>query len=285
MGSKSTPSTTTQVVKNDPPAYLQPYLTKAADASTALYNSGGGFFQGSTVAPFSSQTQQALDLTQARALSGSPLERAAQGNIQSTIAGDYLNSNSYLDQALDAANRNTIRQFREATMPSIQGNFARAGRYGSNSYNNAAQGAQTALAQTLSDTNAKAYADNYNQERTRQMQAIGMAPALAAQDFKNLQALQGVGSAYDAQAQAQLRDQVSRAEQQRIALNEYIQRLSGVAGDYGQKTGVESESVRTSGFANALGGASTGAGIGAKVGGPWGALAGAVIGGIGGSIF
>lgn len=269
-GGSSAPSTTTTVNKSEPPKYLEPYLIRSADAATNLYNNGGGFsyFPGNTVAPFSNQTQQALDLTQQRAVNGSPLDAAAQSNLSGTLSGQYLNaeSNPYLSGALDAANRSTVRQFKEATMPGIQGSFAKSGRFGSNQYQNTVQGAQEALATGLADSNVKAYADQYNQERQRQMQATAIAPDIAAQDYKNIQALLGVGSAYDQQSQDLLNADIARYDfsnnAQRYALDEYINRLSGVGGGYGTTTGyATSPGARTSTFANALGGAATGAGL------------------------
>lgn len=283
MGSKQ-PTQTTQTVQNAPPAYLEPYYRQSAQAASDLYNQGGGFYTGSLVAPFSSQTNQALQLAEQRAVNGSPLEQSAQNAATATARGDFLGTNPYLSSALDAANRSTVRQFRDATQPGIQGNFARAGRYGSNAQTNAVQGAQEALATGLADTNSRVMAQQYDAERGRQLQAAGLASQLSQLDFRNLQVLEGVGGTYDEQAQAQLGDQARLAELNRARLDDYVARLNGVSGNY-QNSTTAGSLPRQSRAAGALGGAASGAGVGFMVGGPVGAGIGAGIGGLGGLLF
>ncbi len=280
MGSKQS-APATQTVTNAPPAFLEPYLRNAAQSATDLYNRGGGFPQGNTLAPLSSTTQQALQLTTQRALNGNPLDATAQNTALQTAGGAFLGSNPYLDAASQAANRSTIRQFRDATMPSLQGSFARAGRYGSNAAGNAVQGAQEALATGLADSNARLYGQEYSNERNRMLQAAGMAPALTQTDFRNLSVLEGVGGTLDDRAQAELDAQLARDSQARTALDEYIARLNGVSGNFSSNTTTAS-APRTSRAAGALGGAASGASIGGMVGGPWGAGIGAGLGALGG---
>lgn len=280
MGSKQA-APTTQTVTNAPPAYLQPYLTDAASGAQSLFNQGGGFFQGNTVAPLSDTTNQALQLTRQRALNGNPLDAAAQNSALSTASGQFLGSNPFLDAAADAANRSTIRQFRDATMPSLQGSFARAGRYGSNAQTNAVQGAQEALATGLGDSNARLYGQDYSNERSRMLQAAQLAPSLTQTDFRNLSVLEGVGGTLDDRAQAELNARIQQATQPRTALDEYIARLTGVRGSDGTATTV-TPSARSSRAAGALGGAASGAGTGMMVAGPYGAAVGAGLGALGG---
>lgn len=280
MGSKQA-APTTQTVTNAPPAYLQPYLTDAASSAQNLFNQGGGFYQGNTVAPLSATTNQALELTRQRALNGNPLDAAAQNSTLATASGQFLGSNPFLDATADAANRSTIRQFRDATMPGLQGSFARAGRYGSNAQANAVQGAQEALATGLGDSNARLYGQDYSNERQRMLQAAQLAPSLTQTDFRNLSVLEGVGGTLDDQAQLELNARIQQATQPRTALDEYISRLSGVRGSDGTGTTVM-PGARSSRAAGALGGAATGAGIGNMIGGPWGAGIGAGFGALGG---
>jgi hypothetical protein len=282
-GSSKQPSTTTQITQAAPPAYLEPYYRNAAEQATQLYNQGGGFFQGSMVAPMSATTQNALRLTEQRAMSGNPLDAAAQNTALATARGNFLGSNPFLDSAADAANRSTVRQFRDATLPGLQGNFARAGRYGSNAQNNAVQGAQEALATGIADSNAKLYGTEYANERQRMLAAAQMAPSLTQTDFRNLSVLEGVGGTYDDFAQANLNDQARQAELARARLDEHVARINGIGGNYQNATATGiTPAPRTSRAAGALGGAASGAGIGMMVGGPWGAAAGAGLGALGG---
>ena len=283
MGSKQQ-APTTQTVTNAPPAFLEPYLRQGAEAATQLYNSGGGFYQGNTLAPQSALTQQALQLTANRALNGNPLDAAAQQSTLATARGDYLNSNSYLNAAADAANRSTVRQFRDATMPGLQGSFSRAGRFGSNAAGNAVQGAQEALATGLSDSNAKLFGQEYSNERQRMLGAAQLAPSLTQTDFRNLSVLEGVGGTLDDRAQDELNARIAHHGQARTGLDEYLARLNGVSGNFSNQA-TTIPGVRTSRAAGALGGASTGAGIGMMVGGPYGAGIGAGLGALGGLFF
>lgn len=285
MGGSKQP--TTQTVTNAPPAFLEPYFRQGAEAATNLYNQGGGFYQGNTVAPLSSTTNQALELTRQRALNGNPLDRVAQTNTQRTLAGEFLGSNPFLDATADAANRSTIRQFRDATMPGLQGSFARAGRYGSNAQTNAVQGAQEALATGLADSNARLFGQEYSNERQRMLAAAQLAPSLTQTDFRNLSVLEGVGGTLDDQAQMELNARIQQATQPRTALDEYLARLNGVSGNYSNQT-TTSAAPRTSRAAGALGGAATGAGMlgalgsaGLAVSGPvgWGILGASALGG------
>lgn len=262
MGGSKQP--TTQTVTNAPPAFLEPYLRQGAEAATNLYNQGGGFYQGNSLAPLSSTTNQALQLTANRALNGNPLDAAAQQGTLATARGDFLGSNPFLDAASEAANRSTVRQFRDATMPGLQGSFARAGRFGSNAAGNAVQGAQEALATGLADSNARLFGQEYSNERQRMLAAAQLAPSLTQTDFRNLSVLEGVGGTYDDRAQMELNARIQQATQPRTALDEYIARLSGVRGSDGTATTV-APGARSNRLAGALGGASLGAGIGSSL--------------------
>jgi len=71
-------------------------------------------------------------------------------------------------------------------------------------------------------------------QRGFQQNLLGYASPLAAQDYADLAAQQGVGQAYDAQSQAQLTDAINRfntnANAPGQALNDYINRLQGIHG-------------------------------------------------------
>lgn len=60
----SGPKTTSSTQTNEPPAYVKPYLEQAAGEAQSIYENPEfqQIYQGPYFAPFSSQTQQALDL-------------------------------------------------------------------------------------------------------------------------------------------------------------------------------------------------------------------------------
>lgn len=305
MGSSSGPSRTTTTT--EPPKFIQPYLQDAAQRSFNLFSTGGReFFPNSTVVPFSPQTQQALDLTQQRAMTGGAATNAAQGYAQRTIGGDFLSSNPYASGSeanpfaegganpfLDA----TFNRAADQVQNRLQSSFAGAGR------NIGAARAPAAL--ELNDLAERIYGGAYESDATRRQAAYeatqgrrfaglenerkamdfaaGLSPSLDATDYADLGALQGVGGQYEDLYGRQLQDQIDRFEfaQNRPYqnLDEYIARIQGAFPGQSQTATTRGPGVNRA--AGALGGAATGAsigsvvpGIGTGIGAGIGALAG-----------
>ena len=88
-----------------------------------------------------------------------PLQHATEGQLTDTLGGKYLNSNPYLDSIIGTNDKNVTN--------TVNGQFETGGRYGSANH-------AGILATRLSDSdNALRYA-NYNDERSRQLQAAGL---------------------------------------------------------------------------------------------------------------
>ena len=89
MGSSSSrPSgSVTTVQSNEPSAFIKPYLTEGLDTAQDLFGTPRTMYEGSTVVPFSGQTEAGLTAIQNRAEAGSPLVTAAQNLTASTMAG------------------------------------------------------------------------------------------------------------------------------------------------------------------------------------------------------
>jgi hypothetical protein len=102
---------------------------------------------------------------------------------------------------------------------------------------------------------------NYDQERGRQMQAMGMAPAFANQDYQDLNALQGVGNTIQGQDQKMLTDQYNRFLDSKNYPNQQLDvmrnALSGV--NFGSNTTQTAPGTSTG--ASLVGGALTGASL------------------------
>lgn len=268
MGSSGSSAPTETTTTTEPADYIKPYLEQSANASQALYQNGGGYsyFPNSTVVGFDDATNQSLALTEQRAMNGSPLTSGAQNLAQSTLNGDYLNSNPYLDTAIDTASRGLVRNYTDAVKPSIDSNFASSGRYGSGMYANAQDAAQENLAQGLGDVASGMTYQNYSAERDNQNQMAALAPSLAEQDYNDYTKLAAVGGAREAQSQALLQEDIDRYNYEnngeRMALDDYISRLNGAGGTYGTQTATGAGGTSGgSAFAGALGGAATGAGL------------------------
>lgn len=272
MGSSSTPSTTT--TSSEPPAFIQPYLQGAAGASTDLYNQGAkSYYPGSTVVPFSSQTQQSLDLTQQRALNGSPVTQAAQGYSTDVLGGKYLpggaNANPYLDA--------TFNQAAQATRGQLDTQFAGAGRN--------LGASQAARGDQLNQLATSIYGGAYGQERQNQQAMVPFSTQLANQDYTDLAQLGNVGGQVENLGQQYQQDAVNRfnfgQDAGGTALDDYIRRIQG---GYPGGTQTSTQPMYQNRTSGALGGALAGSQIGSNYGGSggtWGSIIGGLLGAYG----
>jgi hypothetical protein len=248
MGGGSQTSTT----KSEPWANQKPYLTYGFDQAQQNYKSNNpSYYQGSTVAPLSDTTQQAMQLQSMRALGGNPLVNASSNQLQNTENGAYLNSNPYLDANFKAGT-DAISQAYGDTVRGNTASFEGAGRTGSGMqafYNNQAN---DTLAKNLNNLYGQTYYNNYNQERGNQMQAAQMSPAFAQQDYTDLDALSNVGAAQDTNNQNILNSNIDRWNYgQNLESNKLAQYMGLVQGNYGG-TGSTSTPTSGSGFGNIL---------------------------------
>lgn len=315
MGSSSQPSHTTTT--NEPPAFIRPFLQYGAQQSRALYETGGPqYYPGNTVVPFSSQTENALGLTEQRALQGSAVNNAAQDYATNTLTnsptsqfGSAANpwatsanpyggaSNPYLDatfnKAADAVQQRLGTQFAgngrnigaSRAVNADELNNLATGIYGG-AYENE-RNRQLSYGQQQLGIGASGYeserdrmAQDIEQQRARQFGVAGLAPNLANQDYVDLQALQGVGSQVEDLTGRLMEDQAARWDFSQNApqmnLDNYIARVTGA---YPGQTATQTTPVHRNRTAGAMGGAMAGAQMGSMFG-PWGMGIGAVAGGL-----
>lgn len=268
MSGGDQPSHTSQT--SEPPAYLRPYLQYGADETQNLYQTGGPqYYPGNTVVPFSSQTEQALGMTEQRARAGSPVNRAAQDYATRTLntapSSQFGNvNNPYLDA--------TFNRAADSVQQRLQGGFAASGRN--------IEAARPAAAQELGDLSNTIYGGAYENERNRmaqdisqqralQFSAAGLAPTLAEQDYRDLGALGGVGGQVEDLTGRLMEDQAARFDFDQNApqsnLDNYLARLGMVAGGAGNTTTGTTPTYRNR-SAGALGGAASLGGLGVALG-------------------
>ena len=233
-GSSSRPSGVSRtVVSNDPPAWQQPYIETGLQAAEDQFNTPRTFYEGSTVVPFSTQTQAGLDAMQTRATAGSPLVTSAQDLTAATMRGDYLSpdTNPYLKSAMDAATRPMTEAFTQDVMPGIDAAFSSAGRYGSGLQANQQARASEDYLQALGDVGSKMAYSNYADERGRQVDASTAAPAMAELDYLDPSRLIDIGGAYEGMAERELQEDIDRhrfaEDEERIRLGEYMPAVTG----------------------------------------------------------
>lgn len=283
-GGSSSPQTTTQ--STEPPAFLRPYLQHGAEQSRASYEQGGPQqYGGNTVVPFSQQTEQALGMQQQRALSGSPVNQAAQGYATRTLNATPTSqfggaSNPYLDQ--------TFNRAADQVQNRIQSGFAGTGRN--------IEAGRAPAAQEMNDLATGIYggayesernrmADDLQQQQQRQFGMASLAPSLANQDYVDINALQGVGGQVEDLTGRLMQDQAARFDfsqnAPQVNLDNYLSRVSGSFP--GQSTTQTTPTYRNR-TAGAVGGAMSGAAMGTQINPGWGTLIGAIGGGLLGGV-
>lgn len=251
MGGGSKPAgNTTTTTKSDPWDKQQPFLesgfdniattfglTKGTDgkySGTIDPNALPSYYPGSTIAGNSPETNLALQARTGRALYGSPLTTAAQNQLTSTLNGDYLNSNPYIDATYNQAADNVVNKYNEITNPGIDSAFAKGNRFGSNAYASSRNQSDRTAAQELGNLATNIYGQNYANERQNQIQGQLYAPDLANQDYYDINQLSTVGDYNTNLAQAQIdadREKYNyNASKPLTALQTYQQMIQG---DYG----------------------------------------------------
>lgn len=237
---------TTSTQKNEPWGPAQPYAKAALSDAAKWYSSpyGRDPYPGSTVVPFSPYTEQALGMSANRAMQGNEAQKGANDLLSSTMNGDFLNSNPYLDKTFDMA-AGKVRS-------TLDSQFNKGGTYGSSLH-------QGAMADNMGDLATKIYGGNYEQERQRQAQGMLFAPQLAEADYNDSQRLAQVGQSIEGQAGKNLQDSMNRYNFYQNAPYARLQQLSQLvnpaAGLGGTSTSTQPNN--SNGFGQVLGTAAT----------------------------
>lgn len=272
-GGGGAPAQTTTISKTEPPAYVQPYseqlMTRAGDLSNAQYTP----YSGNRIADLNQYHQAGLQGTAARAINGSPLMNSASAMLTDTAMGAYMspNSNPYL--------ADTVRQAQD----SVQARIGAMDR-GSGSFGNS--GVQYMAGRGMADATNNVYAQNYQNERTNQMRTAMFAPQMAEADYKDAQALLGVGDVYRDDSQQRLNQQYQDWQQQQQWPYQQLDVLANAIrtsmGGGGTSVTSAPNAFQTNPTANMIGGGMLGYGLGGAAGvNPWlGAGGGALLGGL-----
>jgi hypothetical protein len=239
-GSKQTQTTTATPFEPALPA-----INSVLSLAQQQLSSTPQFFPGQTVAQTDPATLDALSRIEERAKAGNPFIDRATGFIDRSFAEQQTPAESLLGDTargafLDRVNPfldQQVRTQQQRAADLINSQFAGAGRF--------ASGANAGvLADRLGEIGVNAFANNFENERQRQMQAAntiqaafdarggrntalaGLLPTLADASFANDRALLGVGGAREAIAQRLIDAERERFEFERDAP---IQRLGAIA--------------------------------------------------------
>lgn len=286
--------------ESEPWDVAQPFIQGGMAGAADLFNSGLGqqYFPISTVVPFSDQTELGLRAMEGRALTGNPLNDVAGGTLTDimqgqtpsagywgdVVGGNYLNGqgqNPYLDS--------TFNRMADQVQGRVNAQMGLAGRTNSGAH-------QDLLADNLGDLANQVYGQNYQIERDRQqqaagaldqytgrqLQAAGMAPSLAQQDYYDIDRLMQAGQSREALANSYMEDLINRwnFSQQAPwnALNNYQNIALGVGSLGGTASSTQPTSWQSA-AGSGLGGAASGFALGGPIGGILGGLGG-LLGGL-----
>lgn len=246
--SKSAGTQTTQTI-TEPWQVQAPYLEKGFERAEELFNaSTPNYYPNQTYVDFAPETETALQLAKARAISGNPLLNQSQNYANNVMSGAFLSpqTNPFINNLFDS--------MADKVKAKVNSNVAGAGRYGS--------GAHTGmLTDSLGNLADKVYSDNYNRERAV-MDAMAMkAPQLGEMDYSDIAKLQTVGQAREELSERMLADAMKRFEfEQRRPYEKLREYQASVGGPFGTSQSTITPLTKNP-IMGILGGASSGAGI------------------------
>jgi hypothetical protein len=222
MGGGGGGSTTTSGI--DPT--IKPYVTYGLEQAKQQYEApGAAFFPGQTYVSPSEATSQALQAAQTRAMSGSPIQQAAQQEYLSTVQGRGVNP--FLEGALAGTNRRAEEAYTRGVQ-GIQSNAASMGRYGSNAMGQQVGQAQDIFGRNLAETSGQLAYQSAEAERNRQMAAVQGAPAYAQADYMDIQKLLTAGQGQEQYQQKALQDAINRYNYEQTLPQQKLQQFTNL---------------------------------------------------------
>ena len=249
---------------------IQPYLGYGLQQAQQLYQAGGPqYYGGQTYVSPSTTTQTGLQALEARASLGNPLLQSAQNQLQNTVSGDFLSGNPFFQGAFQPAAKAAESQFQQ-TLGDIASKSSLAGRYGSGAMGSLQDRATGQFGQQLANTAGQLAYQNYEAERQRQQQALGMSPAMASADYQDIQNMLQAGQIREGYQGQQQQADIAKfnflQNQPQQNLQNYLSLVYGnPLGRVGQST--SSGTQDTSNLQNLLGLAAVGGGLYKNLGG------------------
>lgn len=208
--------------------YVDPFMSQALALSMKPYQS----YTGQRIAPFTDAQNQAFGMTQNIANSSNAQIGGAQNALSGIMNGTNQiqvgqnpllgQNNPYLQQAIDSASGDVVRNFQNAVAPGTDAAFARSGAFGGSAYqqaqsdnqhqlttdlgniaNNMRMGDYSLQAQ-LGESDLNRQQQSQQQNIANQLAAIGATPGLSQAGYNNASALASIGAQQQQQQQAGL---------------------------------------------------------------------------------
>jgi hypothetical protein len=207
----STPAQQTTGLPNWVNPYAQNFLQQASDLANKPYQP----YSGQTVAPLNPYTQQGVNMQATLGANGTQVGNVGSQALSDIIAGKNMGGNPYLDQQVNAAQQDLVRNYNLATAPQMESAMVNSGSFGNSGLQQMQQAQQSDLQRNLGVVSANMRGAAYDQGLQQQTAALGMVPQFNALAFGNAQALQGAGNVLQGQQQNELTDQYNRFQDAR----------------------------------------------------------------------
>lgn len=209
---------------------VQPRLDALLENLWAAYGSGQepSLYSGAMTAPMSSTTRDALSALDARGAAGSPVVGAAGNALISMLDPSSLDlgNNPYFGKAVQAYLNPLTENLNQSVIPNLRAQFEGAGRTGSGADFNTTMRAVTDFDRTTADATSKMAFDQLNANLNRQIQAAGLAPTIAAEDYTDIMARLKAGMAQEGYDQQAIDEAVMRHDYDQTGRADWLARLS-----------------------------------------------------------
>lgn len=268
----SAPSSTSQTVTQQLPAYAQPYAEDLMKRSSELSNKQYTPYGGQKIANLNDSQRYGIGKTQQQATMGFQGQGDVGDLYQQTVRGDFLSpeSNPYLRAAFDTAANRMADAFKSGTASTTDAQYGREGAFGGSAWRQAQQGNALAFGDSLANLATNTYGANYNQERGNQLAAMNNAGNMQNLGYNDASKLIGAGDIQRSYEQDLLNqgygDWQSAQNQPYANLDVLAKGLSGSIGNAGQTFTSGANPYQANNFANYLGGGLATAGLANSLG-------------------
>lgn len=181
------------------PAELRPLASAYAKKAQQIGSNPYTPFTGQRFAGMTGDQNAAMGMIRDRAMNGSPVMDQADQTLMQTLQGGQ--TNPYLNSMVDQAQQSVARNYNLLTKPQTESAMVRSGSFGNSGLQQMQQEQQRQATEQMGNVATQMYGQAYDQDRARQMQALGMAPTYGNQAYQDAAQLLNSGALQQANKQ------------------------------------------------------------------------------------
>ena len=250
----------------EPPEWTRERFPQAVEGAESIYNTPYHQFQGMRVSPINDWQHTAGQLTVDRALYGDPQLNTSRGSLMNIAGGGAMNpfmDNAYTDQMIGNNANDMANAFATGTAANTDAAAARSGAYGGSAFNQlkTQQAGELAkqvgnMATSTRQAEIGRQGNLWNQDIGNILSAAGQAPAFSLLDQQSYDSLNRYGGQqqdYQQRLFDEMYGEYNRQQQfpgQQV--DDYLRRLNGASGPYGNRTQQETTDPMSGIFSMAL---------------------------------